>query len=61
MNVRAAAAEVIAGVLRGQSLSVLLPDYADKVDDKDRALLKQLCFGSLRWYPQIALLLKQLV
>ena len=61
MNVRAATAEVIAGVLRGQSLSVLLPEYSDKVDDKDRALLKQLCFGTMRWYPQIALLLKQLV
>ena len=61
MNVRAATAEVIAGVLRGQSLSVLLPGYSEKVDDKDRALLKQLCFGTMRWYPQIALLLKQLV
>ncbi len=61
MNVRAATAEVIAGVLRGQSLSALLPEYSDKVDDKDRALLKQLCFGTMRWYPQIALLLKQLV
>ena len=40
MNVRAAAAEVIAKVLRGQSLSALLPDYSDRVDEKDRALLK---------------------
>jgi len=61
MNVRAAAAEVIAKVLRGQSLSALLPDYSDRVDEKDRALLKQMCFGTMRWYPQIAILLKELL
>jgi 16S rRNA (cytosine967-C5)-methyltransferase len=61
MNVRAAAAEVIAKVLRGQSLSALLPEYSKRVDEKDRALLKELCFGTMRWYPQIAILLKELV
>jgi 16S rRNA (cytosine967-C5)-methyltransferase len=61
MNVRAAAAEVIAKVLRGQSLSALLPEYSKRVDEKDRALLKELCFGTMRWYPQIALLLKELI
>jgi 16S rRNA (cytosine967-C5)-methyltransferase len=61
VNVRAAAAQVIAGVLRGKSLSALLPDYSDRVADKDRSLLKELCFGTLRWYPQIAILLKQLL
>ena len=61
MNVRAAAAEVIAKVLRGQSLSALLPEYSDKVEEKDRSLLKELCFGTMRWYPRIAILLKQLV
>ena len=61
MNVRAAAAEVIAGVLRGQSLSALLPQYSTKVEDKDRALLKELCFGTMRWYPQIAIILKELI
>ncbi|MGB2360003.1 MAG: 16S rRNA (cytosine(967)-C(5))-methyltransferase RsmB [Porticoccaceae bacterium] len=61
MNVRAAAAEVIAGVLRGKSLSALLPDYSDRVSEKDRPLFKEMCFGTLRWYPQIAILLKQLL
>ena len=61
MNVRAAAAEVIAKVLRGQSLSALLPEYSDKVDEKERPLLKELCFGTMRWYPQIAILLKELI
>ena len=58
---RAAAAEVIAKVLRGQSLSALLPEYSSKIDEKDRPLLKELCFGSLRWYPQIAIILKGLI
>ena len=49
LSTRAAAAEVIAKVLRGQSLSALLPEYSGKVDEKDRPLLKELCFGSLRW------------
>ena len=61
MNVRAAAAEVIASVLRGKSLSALLPEYSDRVAEKDRALLKEMCFGTMRWYPQIAILLKQLL
>ena len=61
MNVRAAAAEVIARVLRGQSLSALLPEYSDRVEEKDRPLLKEMCFGTMRWYPQIAILLKQLL
>ena len=58
---RAAAAEVIAGVLRGQSLSALLPEYSEKVAEKDRPLLKELCFGTMRWYPQIGILLKSLI
>ena len=61
LNTRAAAAEVISGVLRGQSLSALLPEYSEKVDEKDRSLLKELCFGTMRWYPQISILLKTLI
>jgi len=61
LPIRVAAAEVIAQVLRGQSLSMLLPEYAPRVDEKDRALFKEICFGSLRWYPQISILLKQLI
>ncbi|MDA9090644.1 16S rRNA (cytosine(967)-C(5))-methyltransferase RsmB [Porticoccaceae bacterium] len=61
LTTRAAAAEVIAKVLRGQSLSALLPEYSEKVEEKDRPLLKELCFGTLRWYPQISILLKSLI
>jgi len=31
---------LLPGVLRGKSLSALLPDYSDRVAEKDRALLK---------------------
>lgn len=61
MNTRVAVAEVIAQVLRGKSLSALLPEYAPKVAEKDVGLFKELCFGTLRWYPAIELLLKELM
>jgi 16S rRNA (cytosine967-C5)-methyltransferase len=61
MDVRVAAAEVIAEVLRGRSLSPLLPSYVLKVNPNDQALLKELCFGTLRWYPQIEIILNHLI
>ena len=61
MNTRAAVAEVLAQVLRGKSLSALLPEYGPKVAEKDVGLFKELCFGTLRWYPAIELLLKELM
>ena len=61
MNTRVAVAEVIAQVLRGKSLSALLPEYAPKVVEKDVGLFKELCFGTLRWYPAIELMLKELM
>ena len=61
MNTRVAVAEVIAQVLRGKSLSALLPEYASKVAEKDIGLFKELCFGTLRWYPAIELLLQELM
>ena len=61
MNTRVAVAEVLAQVLRGKSLSALLPEYATKVAEKDVGLFKELCFGTLRWYPAIELLLKELM
>ena len=61
MNTRAAVAEVLAQVLRGKSLSALLPEYSPKINEKDVGLFKELCFGTLRWYPAIELLLKELM
>lgn len=49
MQVRVAAAKVIATTLKGDaSLAVLIPDYQTRVKDRDRALLQELCFGTLR-------------
>ncbi len=60
-DVRVAAAEVIAEVLRGRSLSALLPKYAQQLKPSDQPLFKALCFGTLRWYPQIEIILQQLI
>ena len=61
IDVRVAAAEVIAEVLRGRSLSMQLPLYVDKVNRDNQSLLKELCFGTLRWYPQIDIILDELI
>ncbi|MDX2350220.1 MAG: 16S rRNA (cytosine(967)-C(5))-methyltransferase RsmB [Porticoccus sp.] len=62
MNVRVAAAKVIASVLNDEgSLSTLLPQYAPKVEERDRGLLQQLCYGTLRYYPRIAAYLNLLL
>lgn len=62
MKVRVACAHVLAGVLRGEaSLNTLLPAYQARVADSDRALLQELCFGTLRWYPALELLLAALM
>ena len=61
IDVRVAAAEVIAEVLRGRSLSMQLPLYVDKVNQDNQSLLKELCFGTLRWYPQIDIILDELI
>ena len=60
-NVRVVAAEAIAQVLRGRSLSAVLPKYSQKVADNDQALFKELCFGTLRWYPQLQTIVNHLM
>ena len=62
MDVRVAAAKAIAGTLREQaSLATLLPEYQEKVKPRDRALLQELCFGTLRYYPRLTLIVKKLL
>ncbi len=54
MNTRVAAARIISKILRKQgSLSSHLPEFQSKVPAQDRALLQDLCFGTLRWQPRI--------
>ena len=60
-NVRVVAAEAIGQVLRGRSLSTVLPKYSQKVADNDQSLLKELCFGTLRWYPQLQAIVNHLM
>jgi 16S rRNA (cytosine967-C5)-methyltransferase len=54
LGVRAAAAQIIGQILRGQgSLSSLLPAIQLQVVEKDRPLLQELCFGTCRFHPQL--------
>ncbi|STW47078.1 ribosomal RNA small subunit methyltransferase B [Klebsiella pneumoniae] len=49
INLRSLAAQAIEQVVeKGQSLSNVLPPLQQKVSDKDKALLQELCFGVLR-------------
>mgnify|MGYP005850442749 CR=1 FL=1 len=62
MNVRVAAARIIASVRQGDgSLNTLLPEYLAKVDERDRGLLQQLCYGTLRFYPRLSVYLAELL
>ncbi|MGO1792483.1 MAG: 16S rRNA (cytosine(967)-C(5))-methyltransferase RsmB [Oceanisphaera sp.] len=62
MRTRAAAANILHQVLnQGQSLSTLLPRYQTEVAAKDRALLQELCFGTLRWYSRLDAITKPLL
>lgn len=61
-NLRAIAAQCIAQVLdQGLSLSTVLPEQQQKISDKDKALLQELCFGVLRTLPLLNWYLKQLM
>ena len=62
MNVRVAATHVITAILQDEgSLSSLLPHYATKVEDRDRGLMQQLCYGTLRYYPRLSAYLNLLL
>jgi len=62
VNVRVAAAKVIVSVLHDDgSLSTLLPQYLAKIEERDRGLLQQLCYGTLRYYPRLKAYLDQLL
>jgi 16S rRNA (cytosine967-C5)-methyltransferase len=61
MDTRVAAARVISGVLDGQSLNLALPPLLDKVSSRDRGLLQQLSYGTLRDHPRLTGLLRQLL
>jgi 16S rRNA (cytosine967-C5)-methyltransferase len=52
-NVRAQAAKVLLAVLdKGQSLSDALPNAQQGIETKDAALLQEICFGCIRYFPK---------
>ena len=62
MKVREACARVLAQVLRGEgSLNTLLPLYSAKIPPRDASLLQELCFGTLRHYPALQVVLETLL
>ncbi|WOZ77895.1 16S rRNA (cytosine(967)-C(5))-methyltransferase RsmB [Kosakonia sacchari] len=62
INLRSMAAQAVEQVMeQGQSLSNILPPLQQKVSDKDKALLQELCFGVLRVLPQLDWLINKLM
>ena len=60
-DTRALAATALARVLGGQSLNTALPSQLQRVTPRDRGLLQQLCYGTLRHYPRLVALLRPLL
>ncbi len=62
-DVRACAARVLVQVVSdGRSLSDVLPAAVQQLaDPRQRALLQELCYGTLRWYYRLDALLKRLL
>ncbi|CDH05711.1 16S rRNA m5C967 methyltransferase,S-adenosyl-L-methionine-dependent [Xenorhabdus bovienii str. oregonense] len=61
-NLRNIAAKAIHQVLeQGQSLSTVIPELQQRVSDKDKALLQELCFGVIRVLPQLEWFIGQLM
>lgn len=58
---RAVAARALARVLKGQSLSACLETALNSVPEDDRALLQQLCYGTLREAPRLQALIDGLL
>ena len=61
LDVRAAAAGVIGDVLGGHSLNQALPSRLNRVSERDRGLLQQLCYGTLRQGPRLQAVLELLL
>ncbi|EJD6313264.1 TPA: 16S rRNA (cytosine(967)-C(5))-methyltransferase RsmB [Raoultella ornithinolytica] len=62
LNLRSLAAKAVEQVVeQGQSLSNVLPPLQQKVGDKDKALLQELCFGVLRTLSQLDWLVNKLM
>lgn len=61
-NLRSLAAVAISQVLdQGQSLSAVLPELQRNINDKDKSLLQEICFGVLRYLPKLEWFINQLM
>ncbi len=60
-EVRAAAARCLQAVANGQSLSRELPRWEQKVKFEQRPLLRELCYGTLRFYPLLDAVVNQCI
>ncbi len=58
---RAAAARAIGAVLDGKSLNQALPLQPERCAERDRALVQQLCYGTLRQAPRLQAVLEHLL
>ncbi len=62
MQARPAAARALARLLRdGASLDTALPDALATVAPGERALVSELCYGTLRWHPRLVALSARLL
>lgn len=62
LNARALAALVVAEVVgEGRSLSAVLPARLDQARARDRALVQELAYGTLRWHPRLEVMLAALL
>lgn len=60
-TVRATAAQVLAAVMRGETLDRALESQIDRLPHRDQPLCREICFGTLRQYPRLNALLAQLL
>lgn len=61
VDARAAAARVLGEVLAGHSLNQALPGMLPRVSERQRSLLQQLCYGTLRDGPRLQAILSRLL
>ena len=59
--VRAQAARLVAAVLDGENLDRARSSYLDSLPLRDRALGRELAYGTLRLYPRLDGILQQLL
>lgn len=62
LDTRVATTRAVASVIGAQgSLTAALAEYLPQVSPRDQGLLQELCYGTLRWYPRLAVLVDSLL